>query len=295
VDPTLTALLSSWRWRTDVIAVLVTLAAAYVVGWRRLRARGARSAPAWCLALYLGGLVALCLALLSPIDALGSLLFFVHMIQHEFLTMIAPTLLLLGNPLPVVLWGLPVGLRARVARLLVPGAWLRTVLRFATAMPVTWPLYVITLWAWHWPAAYGASLRSEVSHDAQHLSFFLAALLFWWPIVNPAPMLHGHRHHGFRVAYVVPAVFQSQALGLIFAFFPRVLYPHYEAVPRLWGFSALQDQSAAGLIMMQVEGMIYLAVVLLLVARMFAYDERMTRLREQHGVEPRATSPRGEP
>ena len=35
------------------------------------------------------------------------------------------------------------------------------------------------------------------------------------------------------------------------------------------GFTPLQDQSAAGLLMMQVEGMIYLAVVLLLVARMF--------------------------
>lgn len=282
MDPTLTALLGSWRWRSDVITVVVTLATVYVLGWRQLRARDARSAPGWRLALYLGGLVALCLALLSPIDALGSVLFLVHMIQHEFLTIVAPPLLLLGNPLPVVLWGLPVALRPRAARLLVPGARFREILRPLTAMPVTWPLYVVTLWTWHWPAAYGASLRSEVIHDTQHLSFFLAALFFWWPIVNPAPMLHGHRHHAFRVVYVVPAAFQSQVLGLIFAFFPRLLYPHYEAVPRLWGYSALQDQSAAGLIMMQVEGLTYLLVVLILVARMLSHEERMARLREEH-------------
>jgi putative membrane protein len=286
VDPILIALLGSWRWRTDVIAGVGTLATLYVLGWRRLRTRDARSAPAWRLALYLGGLAALCLALLSPIDALGSLLFFVHMVQHELLTMIAPPLLLLGNPLPFVLWGLPAGLRVRAARLLVPGARLRTVLRLITAMPVTWPLYVATLWTWHWPAAYGASLRSEVIHDAQHLSFFLAALLFWWPIVDPAPMLHGRRHHALRVVYAVPAAFQSQALGLIFAFFWRVLYPHYEAVPRLWGFTALQDQSTAGLIMMQVEGLIYLLVVLVLVARMLSHEERVTRFREEQGFEP---------
>ncbi len=285
MDPPLTALLGSWRWRTDVIAIVVTLATVYVLGWRRLSARDLRSAPRWRLALYLGGLGALCFALLSPIDALGSLLFFVHMIQHEFLTIVAPPLVLLGNPLPVVLWGLPVALRPLAARLLIPGARLRSVLRRATAMPVTWPLYVVTLWAWHWPVAYGASLRSEVIHDAQHLSFFLGALLFWWPIVNPAPMLHGHRHHALRVAYVVPAAFQSQVLGLIFAFFPRLLYQHYEAVPRLWGFSALQDQSAAGLIMMQFEGLTYLLVVLVLVARMLSHEERMTRLREEHGIE----------
>jgi cytochrome c oxidase assembly factor CtaG len=155
-----------------------------------------------------------------------------------------------------------------------------------TAMPVTWPLYVMTLWTWHWPEAYGASLRFEAVHDAQHLSFFTAALLFWWPIVNPAPALHGHRHHALRIAYSVPAAFQSQALGLIFAFFSRVLYPHYEAVPRLWGFTAREDQSVAGLIMMQVEGLTYLLVVLVLVARMLSHDERMTRLREEHGSEP---------
>lgn len=38
--------------------------------------------------------------------------------------------------------------------------------------------------------------------------------------------------------------------------------------------------------MMQVEGLTYLGTVLLLVARMFAHDERMTRLHEEHGLEP---------
>ena len=283
---TLFAVLLSWKWRSDVALVVAVFGTVYLLGWYRLRCRDSRGAPGWRLALYLGGLVALCLALLSPIDTLGSLLFLVHMVQHELLTMAAPPLLLLGNPLPVVLWGLPVELRLRVARLLVPGARFRTVLKLVTAIPVTWPLYVITLWTWHWPAAYGASLRFEAVHDAQHLSFFTSALLFWWPIISPAPALHGHRHHALRVAYVVPAAFQSQALGLIFAFFSRVLYAHYEAVPRLRGFTALQDQSAAGLIMMQVEGLIYLLVVLVLVARMLSYDERMTQLREDHGLEP---------
>jgi cytochrome c oxidase assembly factor CtaG len=65
-----------------------------------------------------------------------------------------------------------------------------------------------------------------------------------------------------------------------------VFYSHYEAVPRLWGFTALQDQSAAGLLMMQVEGLIYLGTVLALVGRMFSHEARMTRLREEHGLGP---------
>ncbi|MGH7333542.1 MAG: cytochrome c oxidase assembly protein [Candidatus Rokuibacteriota bacterium] len=280
------SLLLAWKWRSDVALVVVALGTVYLVGWYRLRRCDPRAAAGWRLALYLGGLATLCLALLSPIDSLGSLLFFVHMIQHELLTMVAPPLLLLGNPFPVVVWGLPAAWRLPVARLLVPGAWFRKALWAVTAMPVTWPLYVVTLWVWHWPPAYEASLRSGVVHDAQHLSFFVTALLFWWPIVNPAPMLHGHRHHALRVAYVIPATLQSQMLGLIFAFSSRLFYPHYEAVPRLWGFMPLQDQSAAGLLMMPVEGLIYLFTVLLLVSRMFSYEERMTQLREEHGLEP---------
>jgi cytochrome c oxidase assembly factor CtaG len=280
------SLLLAWKWRSDVALVVAAFGAAYLVGWCRLRRRDVRAAPGWPLALYLGGLVTVCLALLSPIDALGSLLFFVHMTQHELLTMVAPPLLLLGNPFPVVLWGLPTRWRLRIASLLVPGAWPRRAFRAATAMPVTWLVYVVTVWVWHWPPAYQASLRSGLVHDAQHLSFFVAALLFWWPVINPAPMLHGHRHHAIRVAYVVAAAFQSQMLGLIFAFSGRVFYPHYDAVPRLWGFTALQDQSAAGLLMMQAEGLIYLGTVLALVGRMFSYEARMTRLREEHGLGP---------
>jgi len=286
VDVTLSAVLQSWKWRSDVALVVGALGTVYMVGWYRLRCRDPRGAPGWRLAVYLGGLVALCLALLSPIDTLGSLLFVVHMTQHELLTMVAPPLVLLGNPFPTILWGLPSALRRRAGGLLRPNARTRRALQVLTWMPVAWPLYVATLWGWHVPAAYATSLRDELVHDVQHVSFFVTALLFWWPIIDPAPRLRGHIHHALRLLYVIPAAFQSQALGLIFAFFSRVLYPHYEAVPRLWGFTPLQDQSTAGLVMMQVEGMIYLAVVLLLVARMFAYDERMTRLREQHGVEP---------
>jgi putative membrane protein len=286
VDPTLGAILRSWNWRPEVILVIAALGSAYVTGWWRLRRRNRRGAEGWRLVLYLGGLAALGLALLSPIDRLGSLLFFVHMSQHELLTMVAPPLLLLGNALPVILWGLPEPWRRRAGAFLAPGARLRQGLWALTLMPLTWPLYVVTIWGWHWPVAYDASLKTGLLHDLQHVSFFITALLFWWPIVDPAPRLHGHIHHALRVVYAVPAAFQSQALGLILAFFPRVLYPHYTAVPRLWGYTPLQDQSAAGLLMMQFEGLIYLMVVLILIARMFHYDERMTRLREEYGLGP---------
>jgi cytochrome c oxidase assembly factor CtaG len=287
VSPTLAALLWSWNPRPDVVLVLASFGVAYVLGWRRLRAQGPTVVPPWRLALYLGGLGAVGLALLSPIDALGSLLFFGHMTQHELLTTVAPPLLLLGNPLPAILWALPRRARQVAQRLLVPGSLVRRAIRLLTLPWMAWPLYVITLWAWHHPAAYGLSLRSGLVHDVQHLSFFATAVLFWWPVIDPAPHLHGYIHHALRVAYIVPAAFQSQALGVIFAFLARrALYPHYEAVPRLWGLTPLQDQSLAGQLMMQVEGMTYLLTILLLVARMLAREDRIIRWQEERGLDP---------
>lgn len=79
MDPTLTAILLSWKWRPDVMIVVLTAGAAYVVGWRRLRKVATATVPTWRLGLYLLGLLAIVVALQSPIDTLGSMLFVFHM------------------------------------------------------------------------------------------------------------------------------------------------------------------------------------------------------------------------
>ncbi|MFQ5881751.1 MAG: cytochrome c oxidase assembly protein [Candidatus Methylomirabilales bacterium] len=278
--PTVEAILISWDWRPDVIVVVATLGTVYMAGWGYLRRQGARIARTWQLVLYLTGLAIICLALLSPIDTFGSFLFFAHMIQHELLVMIAPLLLLLADPLPVLLWGLPRSLRAEIGHLLTRGALFRRILRAGTWMPVSWLLHVTTLWVWHYPAMYEASLRSELVHDAQHLSFFLTALLFWWPIANPAPRVHGRMPYGFRIAYVGLAALQNTLLAALITLTERVLYPSYTAAPRLWGLTPLQDQITGGLIMWIPGGMMYVIASLVLVGRMLEHEEQLTRLRE---------------
>ena len=104
------ALLQSWGWRIDLIIVLALAGTIYTWGWFRLRARSqtpSRLANGWRLAAYLGGLVVLAIALMSPIDVLGQQLFTFHMVQHLLTIMIAAPLLLLANPFPFFLWGLP--------------------------------------------------------------------------------------------------------------------------------------------------------------------------------------------
>jgi putative membrane protein len=269
-----------WRWhlRPDVLAVLSGFGALYVVGWRRLRARQpATLASAWSLVAYLGGLASLAVALVSPLDPLADLLFTAHMLQHQLLLMAAPPLLLLGNPYPFVLWGLPHGVRLRLGATLTVTGGLRAAWRVLTWMPVAGTLYMLVLFAWHHPALYEAALEHRVVHDLEHLSFFATAVLFWWPVVNPAPRLRrltSGLQYGYRIGYLVLATGLNTALGAVLGMTQRVLYPAYAAAPRLledWG--VLDDQAFGGGVMWSGSHM-YLLAILILVARFLRAEER---------------------
>lgn len=275
MDETLRAILASWTFRPEVILSLGLLGGIYITGWRRLRQRGAtQSASRRSMALYLSGLELLGLALLSPLDTMAALLFFFHMIQHVLITMLVPPLLLLSNPFPVVLWGLPRGLRQGLGRLLARQAPLRRLVWFFTCLPIAWSLYVVTLWIWHHPAAYGAALRSELIHDLEHLTFFGASLLFWWPVINPAPRPHGHITYGWRVLYVALATLQNTVLAALLTLTNDVLYPYYLSVPRVWQLSAVNDQMIGGTIMWFSGGMMYVMVLAILaLLLLWTWDE----------------------
>jgi cytochrome c oxidase assembly factor CtaG len=79
----------------------------YVRGWRRLHRRVPQRFGAGCLAAFVGGMVAIGVALESPLHALGAQWLQAHMVQHLVLMMVAPPLLWLGAPLLPMLSGLP--------------------------------------------------------------------------------------------------------------------------------------------------------------------------------------------
>ncbi len=260
-----------------MVLVIAVLASAYLAGWRRLRSAGHRRlARGWRLLLYLAGLGALGVALLSPIERLASLLFAAHMVQHLLLTMAVAPLLLLGNPLPVSLWGLPRRARRAAGRLLARNAACRKVLWVVTLSPVAWLLHVGILWSWHLPAAYEAALRNDLIHDVEHLTFFGTALLFWWPIIQPAPHLHRRVHPAVGVVYLLAATGQTILLGALIALPERVRYAYYAAPGRPFGLSPLDDQALAGGIMWTSAHM-YLIPLLLVVARGLGHERRHTR------------------
>jgi cytochrome c oxidase assembly factor CtaG len=281
--PTDSSLYADWHWRLDVLFVVVFFGATYVRGWLRLHRRAARVTPRWQLTLYLSALVSVLLALISPIDAMASALLSMHMVQHLLLLMIAPLFILLANPLAAFLWGLPGKWRQRIGRLLIRRSPFRRGLWVLTLMPIAWSLYVVDLWVWHHPFFYELGLRNQWAHDIQHLLFFFTALLFWWPVVNPAPRLHGAISYGFRIVYLIAATLQNTVLGMAISLPEKVLYPFYETVPRLRDLSPINDQALGGGIMW-VSGHMYLIPIIVLVARMLTHEEETLRRSQSKGL-----------
>jgi cytochrome c oxidase assembly factor CtaG len=279
---TWTLVLGAWRWRSDVVAIVVSLALVYVIGWIRLRGRHRETARPGSLMAYLGGLAAVAVALLSPLDTLGGWLFTLHMLQHQLLTVAAAPLLLLGNPVPVALWACPEALRRPLGRLLGRHGPLGAALRAVTRLPVAWLGYMIVLAGWHHPAAFQAALADARVHDAQHLSTFLAALLFWWPVINPAPRVRGHIAYWKRIIYVLGGLLAPMVPVMSLVVLASVLYPHYETVPRLWGLTVREDQATGWAVMSLADTIAYGIAFFALFGR--ALDEEERRVARRQGL-----------
>ena len=268
MDPRYWALLRSWDLRLEIILPLALGGFFYTAGWQRLRERGSqRLASRWRLIAFLLGLAMVAISLMSAVDSLSSDLFTMHMIQHLLLVMVAAPLIMLGNPFPFIIWGMPRGREIGLA-LFRPGASFRRMLRQVTGRGVTWMFFVACLWGWHDPGAYDAAIKSDLVHDIEHLSFYLSALLFWWHVVQSGPVIHERPSLGARTAYTLSAVPINMVAGVAIAFASEPIYRHYTTVPRAWGLTVLQDQMLGGVIMWIPGSMMYIIAGIILISRM---------------------------
>ncbi len=270
MNPVLGAFLLSWDLRVEVLATLLLAGSIFVRGWWRIRSQRTDRHPlasGWRLTAYLGGLVILGVALMSPIDVFGGQFFFMHMVQHLLLVMIAPPLLLVANPLPFFMWGLPSRARPTIGRWLRRGSVLRRVLHPLTAPGLVWLVFVAFLLGWHDPNAYDAALRSDLIHDLEHTTFFGTSMLFWWHVVGAGPRLRS-LSPGVRLAVLLGTVPVNAAAGVAIAFASQPLYAYYTTVPRLWGITVMQDQMIGGVIMWIPGSMMYLLAALIVISRL---------------------------
>src|SRR4051812_41902694 len=96
-------------WDIVIAATLAASTAIYVVGLARLwRSAGPARGIRWLnVTAFALGIVALIVALLSPLVSLSDVLFSAHMGQHEILMLVAAPLLVMGKPWLTGAWALP--------------------------------------------------------------------------------------------------------------------------------------------------------------------------------------------
>lgn len=254
----------AWNWDPLLLLGLLLGAVFYLRGVRRLwRSAGpGRGVSFGQVLAFTGGLIALLVALISPLEAMSDALLSAHMVQHLLLMLVAAPLLLLGAPPVALAWGL--NQTADLARWWHRRAGLRRLWRLVFRPSVAWIVFNAVLWVWHAPALYEAAILDERLHIIEHIVFLAAALFFWSTLLHSGHKRTRGRPSAAGPLYVFTTALLSGLLGVLLTFSQTVWYPVYGVVPYGWGITPLQDQQLAGVIMWFPGGLIYLAVLLLL-------------------------------
>lgn len=196
-------LLTGWQLTPFALLVLVACIAAGVwylrADWA-LAARGRRWKPRRTLA-FLGGLVAVDLALQSPAATLTGSYFEAHVVQHLLLMIIAPALLALGAPMTLVL---------QTSRRRTKTVWLRIFHSAPFAVlshPImVWFLYYGAMLAFFLTPAIAVAMDHMWLMDLWNLGFLFGATLFWWPMVGLDPIPRWKMGHPLRLANLLIGV-----------------------------------------------------------------------------------------
>jgi putative membrane protein len=219
----------------------------YLVGWFRLSSRASTPVRP---ALFLGGWTVLALTLTSPLHEAGEQSFAMHMIEHELIMLVATLLFAASGAGGVLAWGLP-----RPLRLGLGGSWKSPLQRSWRRLtdPVTaTAVQAVMMWAWHAPILFDRALDSFGWHMAQHLCFFVSALLFWWAMLHP--------RHGYGVSAICLFVTSlvGGALGALMSLSSSPWYADYAAMGMTGiGLDPVDDQRLAGLIMWIPGGLVH--------------------------------------
>ena len=248
-------------WLLGSIALSLWL---YGLGVIRLwgRAGPGRGISVFHVAAFAAGELALVVALISPLDALGETLLAAHMVQHGLLIAVAPPLLLLGLPGAAFAWALP----ARTGRRLTRSLPVRATVRRLTWMLnpiVAATIHGLAVWIWHVPAIFDAALANSALHTFEHFSFLATALLFWQSLVLASRSVSTA---AFGVAAAFATLLHGGFLGALITFAPHVLFNWYVGRTLSWGLEPIEDQQLAGLIMWVPLGIVYFAASLVLAA-----------------------------
>jgi cytochrome c oxidase assembly factor CtaG len=235
-----------WSIPIAATSILFVTALVYLRGWLRLRSTSRISFSPWRLWAFVSGLFLVWVATSSPLALLDHLSLTIHMVKHLLLMTVAASLLLLSAPALPLVYGLPGRfIQSEILFRSQPAGWLECSLRNPV---LCWMAGTLAVIGWHLPVAFQLALRSHWAHTLEDLSFLLAGLLFWSPVIQPATS-KTRSLRWYVPLYLFLATVPCDILSAFLAFCNRVVYPIYLSTPQLGNLSPLQDQECAGALM----------------------------------------------
>jgi cytochrome c oxidase assembly factor CtaG len=223
----------------EAVALVPALAVAYALTVRHAQVER------WRWAVAAAALALIFLAFTTQLQQFATHTFlWAHLLQNVVLAEWAPALLVLAIP-------------PAVAR------------RVRIPMLAALPVWLVTYAVWHLPWIYDYALRHQHSLlHVEHVTYLLAGVALWWPIV------HGANPTGAKAAYVFAAFVLASPIGLLLALIPRAIYGFYAHAPRTWGPGPLEDQQIAGITMAFEQAAVFFAVFTVFLRRFLAEEQR---------------------
>jgi len=283
--PTAWTLATFWRFDFFIGLLAIVAALAYLIGVRRLKARG-DTWPAGRTLAWATGCILLVLVVCSGVRSYGSAMFSVHMAEHMALNMFVPVLLVLGAPATLALRTLPA---ARAGGPPGPREWILKVLHskvtaFLSNPVIALVIFVLSLYIVYFSPIFGTFARYHWGHVLLTLHFLIVGYLFFWVIIGIDP---GPR----RIPYLA-------RIGLLFAVMPFHAFfgialmtmstvigdKFYGQLDLPWISDRLDDQWLGGAIAWGISEIPVLIVVVAIVAQWAKSDNRAGRRADRHAA-----------
>ena len=235
--------LTNWQFAPIVTAGVVIAAGLYAWGAVRVRRRHpARPWPLWRGLMFLLGLLVIVFATESGVGTYDDTLFWDHMVQHLMLLMIAPPLLVTGQPMTLLLHASRNPLHT----------WVKQVLRSGPVHALTAPAFGVVAYAGtvvvcHLTSFMNVVESNDAVHEAEHALFLVVGYIYFLPLIGKEPI-------GWKVSYPVRLFLLFIAMpvdaftGVILGSETSMPFTAFSA-PRNWGPTPLEDIHLGGAVM----------------------------------------------
>jgi cytochrome c oxidase assembly factor CtaG len=262
------AVLTQWQFAPVVSASVAVALGLY--GWgvlRVARRHPARPWPARRTAMFAAGLAVLVVATQSGVGVYDDLLYWDHMVQHLMLIMVAPPLLIGGQPITLLLHASRNPLHT----------WAKRVVRSRLATFLTWPVFGAVAYAAAIAVAHLTSVanlveQNQTLHNLEHAVFLFVGYLFFLPIIGREP-IRWRLSYPIRFVLLVLIMPVDTFTGL-FLGYGSATSPGIPTGPRPgWAPSPVNDLHLGGAVMW-IAGDCIMFGLMMLVFMMWSTDER---------------------